>query len=175
MVQAGGKCIKMSDLVVIIMGTWEISDIISFSALCFSIVAFLISLETNRRFSEKRYIKETTIDDIKNLREDYRVFLNKLMANKCDSRFIISWFKIMNLKMEGLGNFIKSEYKQELFQPCQNKHIELKRYVTGCADMNRDYAQSAITFTDNVKNEIIECYNGLYYSLLVAISKINKK
>ena len=81
MVQAGGKCIKMSDLVVIIMGTWEISDIISFSALGFSIVAFLISLETNRRFSEKRYIKETTIDDIKNLREDYRVFLNKLFTN----------------------------------------------------------------------------------------------
>ena len=41
--------------------------------------------------------------------------------------------------------------------------------------MNNNYKQPTITFTDNVKNEIIEMHNKLYRSLLVSISKINRK
>lgn len=165
----------MSNLVIIIMYTWEISDVLSLIAILFGIFSLFFSIRANRLFSEKRYLKEITIDDIKELREDYRVFLNRLISNQCNSRFIVSWFKVMNLKMEGIGNFIKSEYKQELFKACQDKHNELKRYVTGCADMNDSYNQEMVVFTDNVRNEIIEFHNGLYRSLLVAISDINRK
>lgn len=157
------------------MYTWEISDVLSLIAILFGIFSLFFSIRANRLFSEKRYLKEITIDDIKELREDYRVFLNRLISNQCNSRFIVSWFKVMNLKMEGIGNFIKSEYKQELFKACQDKHNELKRYVTGCADMNDSYNQEMVVFTDNVRNEIIEFHNGLYRSLLVAISDINRK
>lgn len=165
----------MSNLVIIIMCTWEVSDVVSLIALLFGVFSLFFSIRANRLFSEKRYLKEITIDDIKGLREDYRVFLNKLISNQCNSRFIVSWFKVMNLKMEGIGSFISSEYKEELFKTCQNKHNELKRYVTGCADMNNSYNQETISFTDSVRNEIIEFHNGLYRSLLVAISDINRK
>ncbi len=165
----------MSDWIATIMCMWETSDVLSLFALIFSVFSLWFSHRANRQFSEKRYLKEITIDDIKELREDYRNFLNKLMANQCDSRFIISWFKVMNLKMESIGNFINLEYKQELFQSCQDRHNELKRYVTGCSDMNDNYKQPTITFTDNVKNEIIDMHNKLYRSLLVTISKINRK
>ena len=165
----------MSNLVTIIMCVWKISDVLSLFALLFGIFSLFFSLRANRAFSEKRYLKEITIEDIKGLREDYRIFLNRLISNQCDPRFIVSWFKVMNLKMEGIGSFIKSEYKKELFKACQDKHNELKRYVTGCADMNNSYNQKAIIFTDTIKNEIIEFHNGLYRSLLVAISDINRK
>ena len=157
------------------MDNWNIADVISIIAIVVSVISLLFSWYTNKRFSEERYLKEIMIDDIKHLREDYRLFLNKLMSDQCSARFIISWFKVMNLKMDGIADFINSEYHDEIFESCQNNHNELKRFVTGCADMNDNFNQEAIIFTDTVKNSMIEIHMRLYRSLLIAISYLNKK
>ncbi|MBP1631320.1 MAG: hypothetical protein H6Q15_2213 [Bacteroidetes bacterium] len=93
------------------LASFSSADIISIAALTISIILFPISFRISKKQSDNRKIKDALMDDLSKIRDDYRHMLNSLYSNKYDNKYILSWFKIVNIKLNSINKFSENKFK----------------------------------------------------------------
>lgn len=141
-----------------------------------ALVAWWIVRTIQNRLTNNRVLKDHFIEEVKDIRNEYRNFLNNLYADKTEIRTIIPWFKLMNIKVSDLMTIIHQKYnidKQKLF-PYQN---DLRELITESEDFNMQFKDGRnIVFSEESKTKIIEfqnTYNHLFNELIIDINDTN--
>ena len=108
------------------------------------------------RLTNKRVLKDHFITEIKDIRSEYKIFLNNLYSNNTRVKSVIPWFKLMNIKVIDIMRTINEIYKidENILNPYQN---ELRELITENEDFISSFnLEQNIIFSDNSKTKIIE-------------------
>ena len=116
-------------------------------------LAFWIVRTIQNRLTNKRVLKDHFINEVKEIRNDYKTCLNNLYSNSTHPHRIIPWFKLMNIKVEDLMTIIQSIYSIEKnsLKPYQ---IELQELITNNCDFMNQYKQEKVIFSENSRIQI---------------------
>ncbi len=137
--------------------TIEISDWISIAGIIInSVLAVWIVKTIQNRLTNKRVLKDHFITEIKEIRTEYRSFLNDLYTSKKIAKSILSWFKLMNIKVSDIINLINEKYKidKTILDPYQN---QLRELITENEDFISQFKNNEpIEFSEKSKTQIIK-------------------
>ncbi|MDL2315071.1 hypothetical protein LJC16_02300 [Bacteroidales bacterium OttesenSCG-928-C19] len=153
-------CIQISDWITII-------DII-----ITSIIGIWIAVAVQNNLTKSRYLKEYFINEIKDIRELYKQFINQLYRNKVSATDIKDWFKIMSERTQNLDKFLHEKYKIN-DSLIRTKHAEIQQKITSLDEFNEDYKKTAVTFTNSSRNEILKLHSELSCVLTQRVIDIN--
>lgn len=138
-----------------------------------ALVAWWIVRTIQNRLTNNRVLKDHFIEEIKDIRNEYRNFLNNLYAAKTEIRTIIPWFKLMNIRVSDLMTLIHQKYSidQQTLSPYQN---DLRELVTESDEFNMQFREGGnIIFSESTKTKLIEfqnTYNHLFNELIININ-----
>lgn len=129
------------------------------------------TLQSNQK--NKRYLKDHLIQEIKDLRCEYRKFLSELYSGHLKPKQIIPWFKLMNIKIQDTMDIINQKYKIEKgFLRCYQ--MELRELVTEFKEFNENFkTNNSLRLSENSQKEIIKFqqnYNSKFNSLIIQIN-----
>lgn len=154
--------------------TISLSDVFAGLGALLAIFSLGVSYRINRKLANDRALKDWFIGDVNEIRIEYKTFLNKLVSAQCSSKFIVAWFKVMQIRIDSVNEVLKNEYKELSFDKIAQFHAELKYYVTGLPDFDQHYNDSVVILRDISKQSIIEKYSSLNKNILYLVSNINK-
>jgi len=82
-------------------------------------LAIYIVKKIQEKSTNKRYLKDYTINEVIKIRNDYRAFFDNLYLNQMESFDIMSWFKLMNIRINDLTEIINNYYyiENNIFDP----------------------------------------------------------
>ncbi len=137
--------------------TIEVSDWISIAGIIInSVLAVWIVKTIQNRLTNKRVLKDHFITEIKEIRTEYRCFLNDLYTSKKTAKSILPWFKLMNIKVNDVLNLINEKYKTDttILNPYQN---QLRELITENEDFISQFKNDEpIEFSEESKTQIIK-------------------
>ena len=152
----------------------EISDWIDLAAVVVNaLLAYWIVSSMQNKLTNKRILKDYFIQELKEIRNEYRSCLNNLYANQTLAIKVIPWFKLMNIKVDDLMTLINTKYAidKKLLDPYQNK---LRELITENQDfINQFKSTKPVEFSAESKNKIIifqQEYNHLFNDLIIGIN-----
>jgi len=155
----------------------EVSDWISIAGIFInSALAIWIVKKIQNRLTNKRVLKDHFIAEIKEIRDEYRCFLNDLYASKKTASVIIPWFKLMNIKTNDVLELINVKYEidKTILSPYQNN---LRELITENKDFIENYNKNCpIVFSEISKTQIIKFQqdnNHLFNEIIVKINDEN--
>lgn len=154
--------------------TISLSDIFAGFGVLLAAFSLWISYQINRKLANDRALKDWFIGDVNEIRMEYKTFLNKFISGQCSSKFIVTWFKVMQIRIDSVNEVLQNEYKELSFDKVAQFHAELKYYVTGLPDFDQHYNDPAVILRDISKQSIIEKYSSLHKNILYLVSNINK-
>lgn len=154
--------------------TISLSDLLAGLGVILAIFSLWISYRINRKLANDRALKDWFIGDINEIRMEYKTFLNKLVSAQCSSKFIVTWFKVMQIRIDCVNEVFQNEYKELSFDKIAQFHAELKYYVTGLSDFDLHYNDSVVILREISKQSIIEKYSSLNKNILYLVSNLNK-
>ncbi|ATA83766.1 hypothetical protein [Capnocytophaga sputigena] len=153
----------------------SISDWISIIGIIInSSLSIWLVITIQNRLTNKRVLKDHFITEIKDIRSEYKIFLNNLYSNNTRVKSVIPWFKLMNIKVIDIMRTINEIYKidENILNPYQN---ELRELITENEDFISSFnLEQNIIFSDNSKTKIIEFQqknNSLFNRLIIEINK----
>lgn len=83
----------------------EESDIIAIIGVIINaFLAIWIVKTLQNNLANKRYLKDHLIQEVKDLRSEYKKFLNELYQGKLRPKQILPWFKLMNINSRCYGD-----------------------------------------------------------------------
>lgn len=138
-----------------------------------SVLAIWIVKTIQNRLTNKRVLKDHFIVEIKEIRAEYKSFLNCLYSNKKVAKSVIPWFKLMNIKINDILDLINEKYKidKTILNPYQN---DLRDLITENEDFIRCYeSENPIDFSEISKSQIIKFQqdnNRLFNEIIVKIN-----
>ena len=144
-----------------------------FSIVINLIIAGFIVLFFQKKYSDHREVKNCLIEEIKDIHKEYKDFSNKLINNITDGRFVISWFKVINMKLGHVKYFMKSEINIEDSR-LLTLHQGLRGIITSSESFNNSFSQKNIHLSTEVRNTIIEKNRELNHNFLSVIFEIHK-
>ena len=139
-----------------------------------SSLSIWLVITIQNRLTNKRVLKDHFITEIKDIRSEYKIFLNNLYSNNTRVKSVIPWFKLMNIKVIDIMRTINEIYKidENILNPYQN---ELRELITENEDFISSFnLEQNIIFSDNSKTKIIEFQqknNNLFNRLIIEINK----
>ena len=74
-------------------------------------LAYWIVRTIQNKLTNKRVLKDHFINEIKEIRNDYKTCLNNLYSNNTHPHRVIPWFKLMNIKVDDLMTIVYTKYK----------------------------------------------------------------
>jgi uncharacterized membrane-anchored protein YhcB (DUF1043 family) len=154
-------CLQISDWIAII-------DII-----ITSIIGIWIAISVQNNLTKSRYLKEYFINEVKDIRDLYKVFINHLYKSDKSAKDIKDWFKIMSERTQNLNKFLHEKYKINNSLIVQ-KHAEIQQKITSMDEFNDNYKESSVPFTNSSKNEILKLHSELSCILTQRVIDINK-
>lgn len=154
--------------------SFQISDWINIAAIIVnSFLAFWIVRTIQNRLTNKRVLKDHFINEIKEIRSEYRNCLNRLHSNKAIAKSILPWFKLMNIKVNDLMDILNKKYKLEkdLLLPYQR---DLQELVTNNEDFIRYFKTTEpVQFSEQSKIQFIKFqqdHNQIFTNIIVKIN-----
>lgn len=138
-----------------------------------SALAFWIVKTIQNRLTNKRVLKDHFINEIKEIRNEYRTCLSNLYANKTHPKTVLPWFKLMNIKVNDLMSILNTKYKvdKNLLMPYQR---DLQELVTNNEDfMNQFKSDKPVEFSDSSKVQFIKFqqeHNQLFNDLIIKVN-----
>lgn len=138
-----------------------------------SILAYWIVRTIQNKLTNKRVLKDHFINEIKEIRNDYKTCLNNLYLNTTHPHRVIPWFKLMNIKVTDLMTLINTKYKidKDKLKPYQ---IELQELITNNEDFMNQYSKAdKVVFTENSRSQLIkfqQSHNQLFNAIIIAIN-----
>ncbi len=140
-----------------------------------SILAIWIVKILQNNLANKRYLKDYLIEEIKDIRLEYRRFLNDLNSGKLKPKNILPWFKLMNIKVQDIMEIISKKYKIDK-DSLKSYQIELRELVTEFKEFNSNYKENKfVKLNDSTLKELIRFQqenNSVFNSIIM---KINEK
>ncbi|MDR1847380.1 MAG: hypothetical protein LBR17_04610 [Bacteroidales bacterium] len=137
-----------------------------------SVIGIWIAVAVQNNLTKSRYLKEYFINEVKDIRDLYKAFLNQLYKSQVSAKDIKDWFKIMSERTRTLDIFLHEKYKIENSLIVQ-KHAEIQQTITNMDEFNDDYKKKTITFTNSSKNEILKLHSELSCDLTQRVIDIN--
>lgn len=154
---------------------FSISDWISIIGIIInSSLSIWLVITIQNRLTNKRVLKDHFITEIKDIRSEYKIFLNNLYSNNIRVKSVIPWFKLMNIKVIDIMRTINEIYKidENILNPYQN---ELRELITENEDFISSFSlEQNIIFSDSSRTKIIEFQqknNSLFNKLIIKINK----
>lgn len=137
-----------------------------------SALAYWIVKTIQNRLTNKRVLKDHFINEIKDIRSDYKTCFNNLYSNSTNPKRIIPWFKLMNIRVDDLMTFVNSKYNinKKFLEPYQ---IEFRELITNNADFISHFNNDKVVFSETSRMQLIrfqQTYGKLFNSLIIAIN-----
>lgn len=145
----------------------EIADI-----LFTSIIGIWIAVSVKNNLTKSRYLKEYFINEVKDIRDLYKSFVNQLYKNKMSASDIKEWLKIMSERAQNIDKFLHERY-QINNSLIVAKHAEIQQKITSMEEYNENYKDPTIIFTNSSKNEILKLHSELTCVLTQRVIDIN--
>jgi hypothetical protein len=117
-------------------------------------------------------LKEYFINEVKDIRDLYKSFINQLYKNKISATDIKDWFKIMSERTQNLDKFLHKKYKIDN-SLIVSKHAEIQQKITSMDEFNENYKEPTVKFTNSSKNDILKLYSELSCVLTQRVIDIN--
>ena len=156
---------------------FSITDLVSIVGILVNAgLAYWIVRTIQNNLTNKRVLKDHFIAELKEIRNEYKTCLSNLYSNKSNSKSIIPWFKLMNIRVTDLVNYLNKKYKVDLvaLNPYQN---ELRELVTNNADFISQFkSKKPIVFSDISRLSLIKFqqeHNHIFNDLIVKINDCN--
>ena len=135
-------------------------------------LAYWIVRTIQNKLTNKRVLKDHFINEIKDIRIEYKNCLNNLYSNNTHPQRIIPWFKLMNIRVSDLMALINQKYKIDLkkLEPYQN---ELRELVTNNIDFINQFKKDKITFSEASRSALIkfqQSHNKLFNEIIIDIN-----
>lgn len=151
----------------------QVSDWISILNIIFtSIIGIWIALSVQNNLTKSRYLKEYFINEVKDIRDLYKQFINQLYKNKISAIDIKDWFKIMSERTQNLDKFLHEKF-QINNSLIVSKHAEIQQKITSLDEFNEHYRAPTITFSNSSKNDILKLHSELSCVLTQRVIDIN--
>ena len=120
----------------------EASDIIAIiGVIVNSILAIWIVKTLQNNLTNKRYLKDHLIQEVKDLRSEYKKFLNELYQGKLRPKQILPWFKLMNIKTQDVMEIVNQKYGLDK-DILKNYQVELRNMVTEQEEFNDNFKEN---------------------------------
>jgi len=138
-----------------------------------SLLAYWIVKTIQNRLTNKRVLKDHFINEIKDKRNEFKSYLNKLYSNQITGKKAIPWFKLMYIKVDDIMSLIDLKYKinKQLLNPYQ---IELRELITENSDfINQFQSDTPIQFSEESKSKFIifqQKHNHLFNEIIIRIN-----
>ena len=136
-------------------------------------LAYWIVRTIQNKLTNKRVLKDHFIEEIKEIRNEYRAYLSALYSNNTHSHLAIPWFKLMNIKVGDLISIIHTKYRvdKDKLKPYQ---IELRDLITDNEDFKNQYKNNEKTvFSEASRTELIkfqQSHNQLFNEIIITIN-----
>lgn len=135
-------------------------------------LAYWIVRTIQNRLTNKRVLKDHFINEVKEIRNDYKVCLNNLYSNTTHPHRIIPWFKLMNIKIEDLMTIVNSKYciDKNKLKPYQ---VELQELITNNSDFIMHYNNEKVVFTEISRSQFIrfqQLHNQIFNDIIIKIN-----
>lgn len=142
-----------------------------------AILAYWIVRTIQNKLTNRRVLKDHFINEVKEIRSEYKICLTNLYNNKTHPENVIPWFKLMNIKVSDLMKLIHTKYKIPVnsLLPYQN---DLRELVTNNDEFNHQFkekkeANKPVEFSDNSRHSLIKFqqeHNHIFNDIIVAIN-----
>jgi len=135
-------------------------------------LAYWIVRTIQNKLTNKRVLKDHFINEIKEIRNDYKTCLNNLYTNNTHPHRVIPWFKLMNIKVDDLMTIINKKYfiDKDKLKPYQ---IELQELITNNEDFIKQYNLEKVIFSESSRTQLIkfqQSHNQLFNELIISIN-----
>lgn len=138
-----------------------------------SFLAFWIVKTIQNRLTNKRVLKDHFINEVKEIRNEYRNCLSNLYSSKTHPKTVLPWFKLMNIKINDLMNILNKKYKidTKYLMPYQ---YDLQELVTNNKDfINQFKEDKSVLFSDISKVQFLKFQqdnNQIFNELIIKIN-----
>lgn len=137
-----------------------------------ALLAYWIVRTIQNKLTNKRVLKDHFINEIKEIRNDYKTCLNNLYTNNTHPHRVIPWFKLMNIKVDDIMEIIHLKYKvnKSKLKPYQ---IELQELITNNHDFMAHYNNEKVNFSEQSKAQIIkfqQTHNQIFNEIIMSIN-----
>lgn len=139
-------------------------------------IAIWITHILQNKFTNNRTLKDHFINEIKDVRTEYKGFMNRLYSNSTKPKELLPWFKLMNIRVKDLVMLMNSRYEvaEDFLNPYQN---ELRELITESRDFNRCYRSNQLILTDDLKRDLMRFqqeHQRLFNKLIIMINDSNR-
>lgn len=127
------------------------------------------------KLTNNRTLKDHFINEVKEIRSEYRTFLNNLYSNSTNPKQLLAWFKLMNIKVGDLISTMSPRYNipKDFLYPYQN---DLRELVTNSDDFERCFRDNILSLTEVTKIELTRFQQEnqrLFNDLIIKINDSN--
>ncbi|EOR96497.1 hypothetical protein ADIARSV_0281 [Arcticibacter svalbardensis MN12-7] len=138
--------------------------------------AWWIVIAIQNKINNKRVLKDHFIQDLKEIRNDYRLFFINIDKGVLLPNEILPWFKLMNIKVKDLLDVVKTVHKIDIYQLDPFKK-DLNELMSENSDFKTNYrSEQPIVFSGRSKRDFIK-FQGKYISrfneILILINSAN--
>jgi hypothetical protein len=136
-------------------------------------LAYWIVRTIQNKLTNRRVLKDYFINEIKEIRNEYKTWMSNLYSNTTQSKRVIPWFKLMNIKVDDLMTCINAKYNidKKLLSPYQN---ELRELVTENEDFIKQFESSKpIEFSEVSRSSFIKFqqeHNQVFNHVIIMIN-----
>lgn len=135
-------------------------------------LAIWIVRTIQNKLTNRRILKDHFINEIKEIRNEYKSWLNSLYSNNTHPLRVIPWFKLMNIKVDNLMSIANAKYgiNKSILRPYQ---IELPDLITNNPDFVSHFKKDKIVFSEQSRSQLImfqQTYNQLFNEIIISIN-----
>jgi len=135
-------------------------------------LAYWIVRTIQNKLTNKRVLKDHFINEMKDIRNEYKTCLNNLYSNCTHPHRVIPWFKLMNIKVDDLMTIIHTKYciDKAKLKPYQ---VELQELITNNEDFMAQFNNDKVVFTQSSRTQLIQfqqSHNQLFNEIIIAIN-----
>jgi hypothetical protein len=125
------------------------------------------------RSANKRVLKDHYINELKEIRNEFKTCLSNLYNDKVNPKNILPWFKLMNIKITDFIEEANSTYKidKNILNPYQN---ELRELITENSDFISQFnLNQKLVLSVKSKNELMQFqqkHSKIFNQLIIKIN-----
>ncbi|WCF99841.1 hypothetical protein [Porphyromonas gingivalis] len=138
-----------------------------------SAIGIWVAITVQNNLTKSRYLKEYFINEVKDIRDLYKSFINRLYKSEISAIDIKDWFKVMSERTQNLDKFLGEEYCKFDSFLIVSKHAEIQQTITSMDEFNENYKEPTISFANSSKKEILKLHSELSCVLTQRIIDIN--
>lgn len=153
--------------------TFSVSDYIAIvNILVTGGIGLWIALFIQNNITKERFEKEHFINEVKEVKDLYKIFINKLYKGSMNAKDIKEWFKVMTGKIKSLEACIEERFEVD-GASVATKHAEIQQKVTILEEYNENYKLDRVVFKESSKNDILVLHTALSNVITEKIIGIN--